>query len=320
MGISGNRVLYIDGDSSLHVLKALASDTRLLILSLLSHNPMNISELAETMGLPHSTVNFNLNQLQEAGLISVQYEPGSRGSQKLCAKKYDEIILKLPGANVEAETDTVTVSMPIGNYRNFDIKPTCGLASESKIIGMFDDPRSFFEPDHVYAQILWFGEGFVEYAFPNNLPYGSVAQSLVLSMEICSEAPQYDPDWPSDITLWLNDIEVGTWTCPGDFGGTRGRLTPAWWLEDQTMYGLLKHWQVTEEGSFIDGEKLSGVTLEDLHLGSKNHIKVKIGVKDDARHKGGVNLFGRKFGNYEQDLVMRMAYRFPQDRPRVKVR
>ena len=87
MGIASNRILFIDGDSSLPILKALASDTRLLILSLLSHNPMNISELAEAMGLPHSTVNFNLNQLQEAGLISVQYEPGTRGSQKLCAKK-----------------------------------------------------------------------------------------------------------------------------------------------------------------------------------------------------------------------------------------
>ena len=36
-----------------------------------------------------------------------------------------------------------------------------------------------------------------------------------------------------------------------------------------------------------------------------------IGVKDDARNKGGLNLFGRKFGNYPQDIVMRMGFEFP---------
>ncbi|MEI3204121.1 MAG: hypothetical protein V8S73_05705 [Lachnospiraceae bacterium] len=37
-------------------------------------------------------------------------------------------------------------------------------------------------------------------------------------MEICSEAPGYKEDWKSDLTLWVNDVEVGTWTCPGDLG------------------------------------------------------------------------------------------------------
>jgi len=321
MPVSGIRKLHVEGEAALPVLKALANETRLLILSLLTHNVMNVSELAQALNLPHSTVNFNLNQLLAAGLISVEYEPGTRGSQKLCSKRYDEITFKLHGPVVEAAPDQVTVSMPIGNYTHIDVRPTCGLASDTKIIGMLDDPRSFFEPDHVYAQILWFGRtGCVEYVFPNNLPYGSQPTHLDLSMEICSEAPQYDPDWPSDITLWINNTEVGTFTSPGDFGGTRGALTPAWWLEDQTMYGLLKHWIVTEEGAFIDGERLSGVTVNDLNLQGSNHIKVRLGVKEAARNQGGLNLFGRRFGNYEQDLVMRLQYAFPKDVTPVKVR
>ncbi len=323
MPVSGSRTLTVEGEVALPVLKALASETRLLILSLLTHNAMNVSELAQALGLPHSTVNFNLGQLQAANLISVEYEPGTRGSQKLCSKRYDEVYFKLPGVAVEANTDLVTISMPIGNYAHVEAKPTCGLASEQNIIGMLDDPRSFFEPEHVYAQLLWFGgTGYVEYAFPNNLPYGAVATRLELSMEVCSEAPQYDPHWPSDITVWVNDHEVGTFTSPGDFGGARGKLTPAWWQDDQTMFGLLKRWTVSDDGAFIDGERVSNLTTADLALNpsTSSHIRVRIGVKPDARNRGGMNLFGRRFGNYEQDLLMRLSYTFPRNTPVVQVR
>jgi len=312
MIVGRNKTLIVDGDGALGVLHALGSETRLLILSLLSHRVMNVSDLTKALGLPHSTVNFNLKQLERAGLLQVQYTPGTRGRQKLISKRYDEVLLKLPGVGIESSQDVVEVSMPIGNYKRFNVRPTCGLASEGKFIGMNDDPRSFYEPEHVFAQILWFKEGFVEYDFPNNVPYGAEATDLELSVEVCAEAPEYDLDWPSDITVWINGTELGTWTAPGDFGGERGRITPAWWQTEQTQYGLLKRWRVTKEGSYIDGEKLRDVTLGDLALGADNHISVRIGIKAGARHVGGVNLFGRKFGNHAQDLVMRVEYAFRQ--------
>lgn len=316
MIVARNKTLVVDGDGALSVLQALGSETRLLILSLLSHRVMNVSDLTVALGLPHSTVNFNLKQLEDAGLLQIQYTPGTRGRQKLISKRYDEVLLKLPGVEIETNKDIVEVSMPIGNYKRFDIKPTCGIASETKFIGMIDDARSFYEPEHVFAQILWFREGFVEYDFPNNVPYGSEATELELSMELCSEAPEYDLDWPSDVTLWINDVEIGTWTSPSDFGGEKGRLTPDWWQMDQTQFGLLKRWRVTRKGSYIDGEKLLAVTLNDLNLGANNHISVRIGVKSEARNIGGINLFGRKFGNYPQDLLMRVQYAFREgERP-----
>lgn len=157
---------------------------------------------------------------------------------------------------------------------------------------------------------MWFREGFVEYDFPNNVPYGAKATELELSAEMCSEAPEYDLDWPSDVTVWLNGVELGVWASPGDFGGERGRVTPAWWQLEQTQYGLLKRWRVTRKGSYIDGEKLSSVTLSDLDLAAHNHISARIGVKSGARNVGGVNLFGRKFGNHPQDLLMRVQCAF----------
>jgi predicted transcriptional regulator len=316
MIVARNKTLVVDGDGALNVLQALGSETRLLILSLLSHRVMNVSDLTAALGLPHSTVNFNLKQLEDAGLLQIQYTPGTRGRQKLISKRYDEVLLKLPGVEIESNKDVVEVSMPIGNYKRFDIKPTCGIASETKFIGMIDNTRSFYEPEHVFAQILWFKEGFVEYDFPNNVPYGAEATELELSMELCSEAPEYDLDWPSDITLWINNVELGTWTSPSDFGGAKGRLTPDWWQMDQTQYGILKRWRVTQKGSYIDGEKLLNVTLEDLSLSANNHISVRIGIKADAHNVGGINLFGRKFGNYPQDLMMRIQYAFREgERP-----
>ncbi|MDT7838006.1 ArsR/SmtB family transcription factor [Aquabacterium sp. OR-4] len=311
--VAGSRVLMVEGDAALAVAKALASNTRQMMLGLLTHQVLNVSELASAMNLPHSTVSFNINQLQAVGLVSVEVEPGTRGQQKLCSKRYDEVRLRLPGAAVESNANVMSVSMPIGSYRHVEAKPTCGLVSETKIIGMLDEPRSFFEPEHVYAQLLWFGGvGYVEYAFPNNLPYGALPTHLELSVEICSEAPQFNEDWPSDITLWINDVEVGTWTCPGDYGGSPSLLMPSWWQVDRTTHGLLKQWSVGPRGAMIDGVELSAVQIEQLALTQTNHIKVRLGVKDDARHRGGLNLFGRKFGNYPQDMVMRVGFDFPR--------
>ena len=46
----------------------------------------------------------------------------------------------------------------------------------------------------------------------------------------------------------------------------------------------------------------------DLKIMDKNTILVRIGVKDDAVHKGGFNIFGKKFGDYGQDIIMSIAY------------
>ncbi|OUC08962.1 ArsR family transcriptional regulator, partial [Litorilinea aerophila] len=135
-----------------------------------------------------------------------------------------------------------------------------------------------------------------------------VPRQLQISMELCSEAAPQRRDWPSDIFLEINGVLVGTWTSPGDFGGERGRLTPEWWEDHNSQYGLLKTWRVDEEGSYIDGRYLSSVTIRDLKLGEQPFIRVRIGVKPDAANVGGMNLFGRQFGNYPQDIVLDLDF------------
>ncbi|MCC7210071.1 MAG: transcriptional regulator, partial [Anaerolineae bacterium] len=158
------------------------------------------------------------------------------------------------------------------------------------------------------AQLLWFRHGYVEYRFPNRMPGHVVLDSLQVSLELCSEAPNSNPDWPSNISMWLNGVEIGTWTCPGDFGGQRGVLTPIWWDEWNTQYGLLKMWRVNRDGSYIDGVRISDVTIDDLGILGHNYITLRIGVKNEGI-PGGVNVFGARFGNYPQDILMRLRFR-----------
>lgn len=290
------------------VTKALGSETRLEILRFLSAHTCSVLEIAEALNLPPSTANLHINVLEKAGLIETDLRPATRGLQKVCARSYDRIVIQLP-ADPEREGTTVEVSMPIGAFVNVQVTPTCGLAGEWGIIGQLDDPGSFYEPDRIHAQLIWFRRGVLEYRFPNRLPPKVVLNDIEVSFEVCSEAPLHHTNWPSDITVWIGDVEIGTWTSPADFGGERGALTPAWWGVQNSQYGLLKVWKVTNNGTFVDGLQVSKVTLEHLLLESDEPIPVRIGIKDNASNVGGMNLFGSKFGNYPQDIVLRQHFK-----------
>ncbi|MFN2323861.1 MAG: ArsR/SmtB family transcription factor [Trueperaceae bacterium] len=298
-----------DGPRLRAVAKALASEPRWRLLTALGEQLRNVGELAEALAMPPSTVAMHLGVLEEAGLVRTEYVPGQRGRQRVCQRVFDQVRVDLPRGHTERERDIVESSLPVGAYADADVVPTCGLAGPDAIIGLLDDPTAFYEPDHMDAQLVWFRHGRLAYRFPNRLPPRAQVDTLWFIVELCSEAPMHHHDWPSDVTVWVNGVRLGHWTSPADFGGRRGQLTPAWWDARNTQYGVLKEWRVTESGSFVDGLKLSDVTIDELDLGAHPYVEVAIGVEPDARHVGGLNLFGRGFGNYPQDLVLRLRHR-----------
>jgi predicted transcriptional regulator len=310
-GLVTRRSIHVDAsnadDRALELLKALANETRIAILRYLGDRVVPVSRLARDLGLPQSTANMHVSILERVGLLHTEMEPASRGLQKVCARTYDELVIDLP-KGVHHTRDAVDHSMPVGGYTEFVVEPTCGLASATGLIGYLDDPNSFYEPGRLAAQLVWFRSGYLEYRFPNRVPPGARIDSVQLSAEVSSEAPLYDLDWPSDISLWINDAHLGFWTCPSDYGGQRGRLTPAWWPVEDSQYGVLKRWRVTRAGTTIDGVPLSGVTLDDLALVPGQPIRLRIGVRRAAANVGGVNIFGRAFGNYPQDIGLRIEY------------
>ena len=295
-----------DRENAYAIIKSLASKIRLDILDLLKDKKLNVSDIAEKLGIPQSTTSTNLKFLEQAGLVKVEIASGKKGAQKLCSPCYEEILFQLPSMKREPQENTIEVEMPVGLYTGFKVSPPCGLCSKDKIIGLLDVPASFHEPARSTAGLIWFERGFVEYKFPNNLPVDRELKKLEISMELSSEVVGTSKNWPSDITAWINGVETGSWTSPGDFGDKRGKLTPEWWKLAGSQYGLLKRWSISKTGSFVDGVKVSDVLISDLGIRNHTSIKVKIGIKENAKNIGGVNIFGNSFGNYAQDIVMRL--------------
>ncbi|OPH59655.1 transcriptional regulator [Paenibacillus ferrarius] len=286
-------------------LECFSSETRVNIIELLQQESLNIKQLSQRLDISSAIVTKHIQKLEHAGIVASENSTGIRGTQKICHLQLEQAVLQFKPRK-QQELPANTLSIPIGQYSSFEVKPTCGLASSTQLIGVLDDPRYFADPGHVHASILWFGSGYVEYRIPNFLHSNQKLRSLEISLEICSEAPGYNENWPSDITFFLNEIPIGAWTSPGDFGTQRGVLSPDWWSSGNTQHGLLKVLTVSPSGSYLDGTKISDVTIEDLSVTFAKEISFRIASLESSPNCGGITLFGKHFGNYPQDIVVTM--------------
>ncbi|MEO8683355.1 MAG: helix-turn-helix domain-containing protein [Devosia sp.] len=300
--------LVVDPEDDFEVLRGLASTIRVRILKLLHiHGPMNGNDIADKLALPQSTVSTNIQILEEAGLIRTETQKARKGNQKICHSTFDEVLVMFKEDISQQRSNGIEVSMPLGLYTSCEVSAPCGLCSSEGIIGLLDVPDTFLDPDRMKTGLIWFTRGYVEYQFPNNAKLAqNKIESMEFSLELSSEVPGTSADWPSDITLAVNGTEIGTWMSPGDFGDKRGVYTPDWWKLKGSQYGKLKSWRVTTDGTFVDGMKISPISLVDLDLENHHSIRLRIAVKADAKHPGGINIFGKGFGNYDQDIVLRL--------------
>jgi predicted transcriptional regulator len=293
-------------EKSAMVLRALASPVRLKMLyAIVERSGLNISELAELFKLPLSSAALHVRVLEKAGLIFTQEKPGVRGAQKICAILAEDVYLNLfHRKKIDKPTRAVNYNMPLGNYFDCSVTKPCGIAGRRTFIGIEDAENAFYSPNRIHAQLVWFTTGFLEYRFSNHFTQSEKILELAFSFEACSEAPGYDNDWPSDITIWINHQEVFTFRSPGDYGGKRGIYTPDWWPDTSSQYGELHRLEISAQGCFGDGRKSSDLALEDLGIAENEYISFKIGVKEDSEYPGGLNLFGEHFGNYRQDITL----------------
>ena len=298
----------IDSSRDIKVLKALGSEIRVRILELLQNQELNVTEISRTLGIPQSTAATSILVLEEAGLINSHSANGVKGGQKVCTARYKEFLINFSPPDHPREDNMIEVEMPVGLFTSYNVSAPCGLCSRDSIIGYLDVPGTFFSPDRIKAALVWFEKGYVEYKFPNNALYlqKRSIKRLELSMEMCSEVPGTNKKWLSDISVWINEKEIGVWTSPGDFGDRRGKFTPSFWKLEGSQYGILSTWEVTNNGTFIDRRQVSEVNLESLALNDHHSIKVRIGIADGAFHTGGINIFGKGFGDYDQDIILKL--------------
>lgn len=294
-------------DDGLELFKALGSDIRIQILKiLLENNQMSMNQLANELNISNGALTGHIKKLEECGLISTSNDSSGHGNQKLCSLIQDRILVE-----IEKPIDLSNVyntSIKVGQFSSHNVYPTCGMATSSFVIGELDDVRYFDHPDRFNADIMWFTKGYVEYVIPNLIPRNQKITQLSLSAEISSEAPGIDNNWPSDISFYINDTLVGTWTSPGDYGDVRGMFTPEWWPQNWNQYGLLKLLVINHKGTFIDGLKISDITTFELNLDYTSTIRFRIAVEENSAHVGGLTIFGKSFGNYDQDIVVSINY------------
>lgn len=294
-------------DEGLELFKALGSDMRVEILKLLLENKqMSMNQIATSLNITGGALTGHIKKLENCGLISTTNESAGHGNQKICVLNTSRILIDI---EKEADAGNVYVAeLKIGQYTDLSICPTCGLATADALIGQVDDPRYFDHPDRFNAEILWFTKGYVEYAIPNLIPRNQVITGISISCELSSEAPGINNTWPSDILFSINGTPVGQWTSPGDYGDVKGLLTPDWWPMNWNQYGLLKLLTVSKKGTFIDGLKISDVTIDSLDLRPGKSFRFRMEVRDDADHVGGLTVFGKAFGNYGQGIRVSLNY------------
>lgn len=175
------------------------------------------------------------------------------------------------------------------------------------------------------ARLIHFeGDGFLEYKIANPLPEDAQAKTLRLFFEACAEAPSHDPGRVTDLNVYINGERIGTHTIKGDLGGKRGKYPlPSWWPVSNTQYGRPVFIEVRSDGTYITEEysddlmkdkkpnfnfqKVSDIGINDLGL-SRPYFTLRLSVDKEAEHKGGLNLFGEKSGNYPETLTVGLEY------------
>jgi predicted transcriptional regulator len=302
------KFLTLSADESGEAVRGISSPARIRILKLLrEQGPLNVNEISDALALPQSTIATHIQVLERSQLIETEIIKATKGQQKICSIRYDEIIIRFDDQDALKAKDYVEVSMPIGLYTSCNVSAPCGLCSTESVLGVLDVPDFFLDPNRMNASLIWFSRGFVEYKFPNN---GKVLNAsidkLEFVMELSSEVPGTSLDWPSEISLWVNDVKVGSWISPSDFGDKRGLYTPHWWKLEGSQYGKLVTWQMSRSGTSVNDVQISEISLDKLELDKHHGIRLRIGIDDATRHPGGINIFGRGFGNHDQDIVMRM--------------
>lgn len=294
-------------DEGLDIFKALGSNIRIEIIKILrDNNGMNMNDLASRLNITNGALTSHIKKLEDCGLISVTSESAGHGNQKICSVHLDKILIDLDSP--EEDANVYQTELKVGHYSNYEVYPTCGIATATALIGETDDTRYFAHPDRYNADILWFTRGFVEYIIPNFIPFSQKIDKLTISAELSSEAPGINDVWPSDISFYINDTFIGSWTSPGDFGEVKGIFTPDWWFPNWNQYGLLKLLVINKRGTFIDGLQISDVTIQDLALTDRSTIRLRLAVNEDSTYVGGLTIFGKNFGNYNQDINIRINY------------
>ena len=290
---------------------ALGDKKRLIILRELQNPPFKITltDLARKLNIPVTSLVHHVEVLENANLLNVFYKNDDKKNTRVLGRKTSEIHLNLYRP-VEPEVIKhlcETQEVKVGHYVNFEGGKLL-FATNTQVYSLQDN--HYFLPQRYEAELVYTRYGVIEYYFDNSVTKKGIVEKIMLYLEICSEFAFYDMNHKSDITFWINNKEVTTYTCKGDYGDRRGKQNPDWWLDVNTQYGEMLCLSIDDKGVYINGTLANDkITVKDLMLEEDNKISIKLGNKKAATNPGGFNIFGKGFGDHPQDIVLKIYYK-----------
>lgn len=295
--------LYLNSqdEQSLLVFQALSHVDRLKIIELLNTKSVPLQNLKEELHISASSLSKHLKVLEEANLITLKYGENSERKQRFATLKTDFVTIHFP-QKLFPELTKISETVKLGHFTDFSAVPSCGLATNKQLIGAIDNPKSFLNQQRVDASLIWLSQGFLEYKIPKPLKNDRKIEMLDISMELSSEFPISNNTWPTTLKIILNNCEVAKVTIPGNFSDVRGLLTPSWWDDDFSQYGLLTHIRINRSDTSVDGIKVSDHNLLDTHIESSDFINLRIETDQVDGRYGGLTIFGKEWGNHPQDI------------------
>ncbi len=292
-----------------NVCGALSSVTRLKILHAMQSPPFvkTFSELSKELNIPMTTLVYNIEFMDKTGLIKINYTNKGRGNARFVTRHFKSLNVNLYNpTRPKAESVVSIQEQQIGTFVEYTGTNFSFVTSSEHFQHL---GKQVFHPKRVQAELIYSGDGCLKYYFDNTVEKLREITDISFELELCSETSYYDLNYKSDITFWINGVEVCTYTLPGDLGGRRGKQSPEWWGEYNTQYGLPIVLRVDKKGTDVNGKLVSNITLDKLNLELDNKIDFTFGNKSTATNKGGFNLFGAAFGDYPYHIVLRTTYK-----------
>lgn len=285
--------------------KAISHTLRIKIFAQLHEYPKTISEIAKLNNISIKNALFHINILVDSGIVKKISLPTEKNGVNIYAATSTDIYLNCSNNNSK-DIETYTQEMPVGMYADARFDSVLRMASQESIIRLVDNNP--FNPIRRDASLIWTSGGMVTYSFGKYFSTTQHIESVNFSFEICSETNGFRNDFKSDITITVNGVKLGTFTCDGDFGDVVGKYNPAFWPRTYTQYGHLLIINITENGTYFDHKLVSKISIKDIKLDEHDDLRLTIENEKNAKHYGGFNLFGKGFGNYNQDILLTINY------------
>lgn len=136
-------------ENSLPVYKALANPMRLKIIQILSHEKLNVKDIANMLNISSTITLKHLQILADAGMISFEKD----GHNKISRLKVDNISVRFP-ERIYPSFEVHETDIPVGHYTEYSVEPSCGLAGATDYIGKVDNPTYFMDPERMKAGMI----------------------------------------------------------------------------------------------------------------------------------------------------------------------